>query len=325
MGLVGHQPSVSVVHPPASPTLTPAQERTLALLRRTDEPLVFSESFVSELRDETTEALAQFHSRLGDSTLFISKGRLSNVHGCEGKFLAPDVFHWTAAIAKGQVAHKAIQQMINWRGEPTPRDLVDDAIARLADDDRDLGRWVAGLSAGDEADLRGRAIEHVNKFMETFPPLDPRSNPATESTSRWPVAGPIVFSSRADLVMGKPEGRESRKLIIDLKTGWVSPLHREDLRFYALIETLVRDVPPRKLATFYLDSAHAMVEDVTEGLLRSALRRTLDGVHAIIELTIEGRTPVLRPGTHCRWCPLRDECPASEADKSHDDPDQSDG
>jgi len=313
------------VQVPASPSLTPAQERTLALLRRSDEPLVFSESLVNELREEMTEALTQFHSRLGDTTLFISKGRLSNVHGCEGKFLAPDEFRWTAAIAKGQVAHKAIQQMMNWRGEPTPSELVDDAIARLVDDDRDLGRWVAGLSNGDEADLRGRAIEHVNKFVETFPPLDPRSNPATESSSRWPVEGPIVFSSRADLVMGKPEGRESRKLIIDLKTGWVSPLHREDLRFYALIETLVRDVPPRKLATFYLDSAHAMVEDVTEGLLRSALRRTLDGVHAIIELQVEGREPVLRPGTHCRWCTLRYECPASEADKSHDSGDQGDG
>ena len=68
-----------------------------------------------------------------------------------------------------------------------------------------------------------------------------------------------------------------------------------------------------------------VVEDVTEGLLRSALRRTLDGVHAIIELTIEGRAPVLRPGKHCRWCPLRDECPESAADKSHDDLDASDG
>ena len=310
---------------PTSSTLTPAQERTLALLRRGDEPLVFSEAFVTELREEATEALAQFQTRLGDTTLFISKGRLSNVHSCEGKFLAPDVFAWNAAIAKGQVAHKAIQQLVNWRGEPTPRDLVDDAIVRLADDDRDLGRWIAALSPGDEADLRGRAIEHVNKFLESFPPLDARSHPATESSTRWPVEGPIVFNSRVDLVMGKPEGRVSRKVIIDLKTGWVSPLHREDLRFYALIETLARDVPPRKLATFYLDSAQPMVEDVTEGLLRSALRRTLDGVHAIIELQVEGRDPVLRPGAHCRWCPLRDECPESAADKSHELADASDG
>jgi len=313
------------VQVPASPTLTPAQERTLALLRRTDEPLVFSEAFVNEMREETLAALAQFQPRLDGQTLFVTKHKLSSIHGCEAKFLAPDDFEWTPARARGQIAHKAIQQMINWRGEPTPRDLVDDAMARLADQENDFGRWVAGLSAGDEAELRGHAVEHVNKFIETFPPLDPRSNPATEAAAKWPVDAPITFSSRVDLVMGKPEGRESRKLIIDLKTGRVSPMHREDLRFYALVETLVRDVPPRKLATFYLDSAQPIVEDVTEGLLRSALRRTLDGVHALIELTVEGREPVLRPGTHCRWCPLSDGCPQSVADKSHDDLDASDG
>ena len=77
-------------------------------------------------------------------------------------------------------------------------------------------------------------------------------------------------------------------MIIDLKTGRVSQRHREDLRFYALVETLVRDVPPRKLATFYLDSAQPIVEDVTEGVLRTALRRTLDGIHRLIQLQVEG-------------------------------------
>ena len=292
------------MHEPAAPTLTPAQERTLALLRRGDEDVEFSEAFVTELRDEAEDAMAHFFERLGDNTLFITKHTLSSVHGCEAHHLAPDDFEWTPARAKGQVAHKAIQQLLNWRGEPTPRDLVDDALARLADEERDFGRWIAALSPGDEADLRGQAVERVNKFIETFPPLDRRSNPATEAAAQWPLDAPILLRSRADLVMGRPSGRASRKLIIDLKTGRVSPRHREDLRFYALVETLVRDVPPRKLATFYLDAAQPMVEDVSEGLLRSALRRTLDGIHALIELTIEGRQPQKRVGVSCRWCPL---------------------
>lgn len=312
---------------PSSPTLTPAQERTLALLKRTpEESLVFDEGFVAELQHEYAEALAQFETRLdGKATLFINKGKLAKVHGCEGMFTAPDDFQWTPAKAKGQVAHKAIQQMVTWKGEPTPRELVDDAIARLADNDNDYGRWLAGLSPGDEAELRGHAVEHVTKFVEVFPRLQPQWHPVAEASTRWPIDGPIVLNSKVDLVVGKPEGRISRKVIIDLKTGWVSPQHRDDLRFYALMETLARDVPPRKLVTLYLDSAQPIVEDVTEGLLVAALRRTLDGVHAIIELTIEGRTPVLRPGTHCRWCPLRDECPESMADKSHDGADGGDG
>ena len=38
-------------------------------------------------------------------------------------------------------------------------------------------------------------------------------------------------------------------------------------------------VPPRKLATFYLDAAEAQAEDVSERLLRTAVRRTLDGIN----------------------------------------------
>ncbi len=195
------------MHEPAAPTLTPAQERTLALLRRGDEEVEFSEAFVAELRDEADNAMAHFFERLGDNTLFITKHTLSSVHGCEAHHLAPDDFEWTPARAKGQVAHKAIQQLLNWRGEPTPRDLVDDALARLADEERDFGRWIAALSPGDEADLRGQAVERVNKFIETFPPLDRRSNPATEAAAQWPLDAPILLRSRADLVMGRPSGR----------------------------------------------------------------------------------------------------------------------
>ena len=77
--------------------------------------------------------------------------------------------------------------------------------------------------------------------------------------------------------------------------------------------------PPRKLATFYLDAAQPMVEDVTEGLLRSALMRTLDGIHTLIELTIEGRPPLKRVGYSCRWCPLLDQCSEGKAHLNGDE------
>ncbi|HEY7625546.1 MAG TPA: PD-(D/E)XK nuclease family protein [Ilumatobacteraceae bacterium] len=288
--------------------LNPAQQRTLTLLRRSAEPTVFDASFVEDLKSRADEAFAQFNERLEGNTLFITKHTLNSVHDCEVHFLAPDDFEWTPARAHGQVAHKAIQLMLNWRGEPSPRELVDEALARLADEERDFGRWVAALSPGDEADLRGKAVERVTKFVECFPPLDVRSNPATEAAAQWPLDHPVLLRARVDLVIGRPQGRESRKVIIDFKTGRLAPRHREDLRFYALVETLIRDVPPRKLATFYLDSAEPVVEDVTEGVLRTALRRTLDGIHRLIELQVEGVTPVKKPGVSCRWCPYRAEC-----------------
>ncbi|HEY3485730.1 MAG TPA: hypothetical protein VGK49_10120, partial [Ilumatobacteraceae bacterium] len=81
-----------------------------------------------------------------------------------------------------------------------------------------------------------------------------------------------------------------------------------DLRYYALLETLVTRVPPRRLASYYLDAGDPHVEDVTEAVLRSAARRTVDGVRALVDLTTARRQPVKRGGAHCRWCPLTETC-----------------
>jgi len=293
--------------------LTPAQESTLALLRKSGDPIVFDEAFVSELRQQASEALADFADRLDGATIFVTKHTLAGVFGCETQFMTPDEFEWNPARARGQVAHRAIQLLLNWRGEAVPAELVDEAIARLINEEKGLTPWLEAAGEGDLADLRAMATDRVTKFMECFPPLDPRSRPVTESATQWPIDGPILLRGRADLTMGKPVARESRKVIVDLKTGRVVARHREDLRFYALVETLSRQVPPRKLASFYLDSAQPIVEDVTENMLRSTLLRVLDGIHAVIELRSEGRPPTKSPGAPCRWCPLAATCDEGRA------------
>lgn len=294
--------------------MTPTQLKTLDALRRTGEPLVFDQDLIADIRTEMRVALDEFAERLQpNQEVFVSKHKIATVLDCEEHHMAPDEFEWTAATAKGQVAHRAIQLMLSWRGEPTPTDLVDEAMARLVDEERGIGAWMAGLSQGDDADLRGESVVRVTQFAEGFPPLDKRWNPVTEAAARWPLDGPILLQARVDLMMGRPTGNESRKVIIDLKTGRPSPRHRQDLGFYALLETLARSVPPRKVATFYLDSSETQMEDVSERLLRTAVRRTLDGINAIIELEYEGRQPIKRPGTSCRWCPLADDCDEGQA------------
>jgi CRISPR/Cas system-associated exonuclease Cas4 (RecB family) len=294
--------------------LTPTQLKTLEALRRAPEPVAFDPDLVTDIRTEMRIALDEFTERLQpNQDLWVSKHKLATVLECEENHLIPDDFEWKPSTAKGQVAHRAIQLTLSWRGEPNPSDLVDEAMARLADEERGIGAWIAALSPADEADLRGQSVERLTKFMECFPPLDKRSNPMTESSIRWPNDGPIVLSGKVDLVMGRPRGDEASKVIIDLKTGRPNVRHRQDLGFYALLETLVRSVPPRKLATFYLDAAEAQAEDVSERLLRSAVRRTLDGIHRIIELQAEGRPPVRRAGVTCRWCPLADTCDEGQA------------
>jgi hypothetical protein len=284
--------------------LTPAQRRTLDALRRTDdEPRVFDPTFVAGLRADATAAIAELTERLADDrSLAVNKFSVAEVLSCERHFLEPAAFSWSPAIACGKVAHRAIELLLNWRGEWTPADLVDDALARLAEDDSGLGEWLTALSQGARADLRSRAVARVTQFVECFPPLRRTWHPVTEAQVRWPLGGPITLRAKADIVIGRPRGDEARKVLIDLKSGGITHRHREDLRYYALVETLVREVPPRVVASFSLEAGDAVVEVVTEGMLRSSLRRTLDAVARMIELQVEGRSPRPTPSAGCYRC-----------------------
>ncbi|HAP76385.1 MAG TPA: hypothetical protein DCR14_09915 [Acidimicrobiaceae bacterium] len=312
--------SVGRVQEPAPVALTPSQERTLGLLRRSGEPLVFPAEFVDHLHATATEALAELSERLGGETLWVSKSFLARVHGCEVLHLQPDEFEWRPSTAAGFVAHKAIELALNWRGEAVPAVVVDDAIARLADQANARGAFLDSLSEGDRAELRSRAIDRTTKFLQDFPPLPLAAQPVLEATAKWRPAGTIELSGKVDLQVGRPAGRESQLLLIDFKSGGRSFHHRDDLRFYALVQTLRQSVPPRKLATYYLDYAEAEAEDVTEGALQAALTRTLEGIDRHIELTMEGREPVKKPGPSCRWCPLAAECTEGQLYLRGDDP-----
>ena len=303
--------------------LTPVQERLLALLRR-GEPLEFDAAFVADLRDQAEQALAELSARLQGESLWVSKSFLAKVHGCEAHHMAPDEFEWNAASAAGFVSHKAIELALNWRGEPVPAVAVDEALARLADQPDGRGAFVAGLGEAARAELRSRAVDRTTKFLQDFPPIPLAAHPVLEASVRWKPVGTIELTGRADLVVGKPRGRESTQLIVDFKSGGRSYVHRDDLRFYALLQTLRNDVPPRMVVTYYLDYGEAETEAVTEGILQAALHRALGGVERHIELLLEGRPAVKRPGASCRWCVLAPDCAEGKAHLRGDDPEDDD-
>lgn len=307
------------------PDLTPTQQRLLQQLRRDADPLVFDPDFVDDLVRRGSEIAHVMSGRLGGERLVVSKGFLTDALGCEAKHLLPDSFSWSPATARGFVSHKAIELGAHWPGEPVPAVLVDEAIARLADDVGNRGDYIATLGDADLAELRGFAVDRVTRFLQDFPPLPARAQPVFEARTRWSPEGTVELVGKTDLVVGKPEGRTSTRLIIDFKTGWRSPHHRDDLRFYALLETLVRKVPPRRLVTYYLDACEADVEDVTESLLESALARMEGAVERHVELAIERRTPVKRTGSSCRWCPARETCVEGQSHLAMLDDDGSQG
>ena len=134
--------------------------------------------------------------------------------------------------------------------------------------------------------------------------------------------GLIVLSGKPDLTLGQPDGTVAGKVIVDFKTGRFSPTHREDLRFYALLEAL-RILPPRLLATYYLDQGQVHAEEVTHDLLLSAAARVVDGAYRYVELVTGERQTTVAPGPACRWCPVRPDCEEGTAyldDVSEDDP-----
>lgn len=298
---------------PAVPAHNPAQLELLAALgARPDERPAFDPRLRDELRAELEERLAPLADRLptGDS-LWVSKHLLSSVHGCEAMYLAREAeeFAWTPANARGVLSHKAIELSVSWRGDPAPGLLVDEAIARLIAGNDRIGPYLGGLGEGERAELHGEAVERVSMFLECFPTLEARWRPVPESRLRADLSDDrIVLSGKVDLTVGRPDGVRAGKVLIDLKTGGFAPSHVDDLRFYALIETLRLGVPPRLLASYYLDGGRLHDEAVTEDLLRTALERTVHGVAAAVALLHEGREAVLRPGPPCRWCPRQADC-----------------
>ncbi len=267
------------------------------------------DAVVVDIERMLTDALADLDGWFTrDQPLRVTKHWLTVIHGCEAQFLAERdaPFAWNINTVRGTIVHKAIELLVNWKNDPSPMYIVDAAITSVVNNPREsASEFVASLTAEELAELRGNVVGSVTSFIECFPPLKPQWRPVVESPLRYALLDEsIVLSARLDLVIGLP----GRKVIIDLKTGRITSNHRDDLRFYALIDTLRSRQPPRRLATYSLDAARLDAEDVSEGVLQAAVRRTADGARAMAEVVTKKRNPVKRPGPQCRWCPLFDQC-----------------
>jgi PD-(D/E)XK nuclease superfamily len=302
------------------PELTPAQQRTLADLGAAgSERPIFSPDLAPRLRADLEAGLAEVLEDLApDEDLSLSKHLLGRIHGCEVRLLAEEAadepFTVTVPIARGSIAHKAIELGIHWSGEPLPLDLVDEAMASLAGSDHWLTDFLQTCTEGERAELRSTASDRVAKFFECFPPLDAKWRPVTESSQIVDLAnGRVRLRGKVDMTLGTARGMQAGKVIVDLKTGAPNPVHRDDLRFYALLDTLRLGVPPRLVASFYLDLAEARTEAVTEGVLDATVARTVDAARRLAALRAGTTEPVYRPSYGCRWCVALPTCATGTA------------
>lgn len=294
------------------PELNDAQREIIGRLGmpRSERPR-FEPGLRDHLRLEIERGMAPLVERLGDEDLWLSKHKLEQVHGCEGKFLAEEEldFEWSAPIARGIVAHKAIEIAITSRRRWTPLDLVDEAIARLQNEGRGVGEWMQVATEADLDTIRSEANNALCSFQDCWPPLERRWRPATEVAMRAEFfAGRIVLSGKPDLTIGQADGSVAGKVVVDFKTGRIAPAHVADLRFYALLDALRIGVPPRLLVSYYLDAGSLQAEPVTEAILDATVARTVAAAERIVELRTGEREPRLVPSGACRWCPALPGC-----------------
>ena len=307
--------------------LNPAQQQVTDDLgaKREDRPS-FRDDLRDHLRHEIEETLAPLLPDVIELPLFVSKRALSMLHSCEARFVAEQEseFAWTVPMARGTVAHKAIEMLVTWRGDPTPLELVDHALNRLEHDERGVGAFLRSLDEAERAELAGLANDFVATFIETFPPLQKRWVPVAESRVRAELCeDQLSLQGRVDLSLGRPDGNVAGKVLIDLKTGRPSPSHIDDLRFYALLETLKVGVPPRLLVNYYLEAGEPRREEVTEDLLWSTAKRVVDAVAKLVELSSrQARSPMTSPSLGCRWCPARATCADGQRFLSRSDDDE---
>lgn len=306
------------------PALNPAQQAVLDVLGATpDARPSFDPNLRVELKAELEIAVGHLADELPPGeTLWISKRHLAQVMACEDRYLAEldGDFEWSIPLARGTLAHKAIELSVFWQGPREPLHVVDQTLARLENDTGSLGHWIQGLDLADRAELRGEVNSRVAAFFECWPPLKREWRPTMEASARVELAqGRIVLAGKTDLALGRAEGNVAGKVIIDLKTGRFSPTHRDDLRFYALLDAVRIGTPPRLVASYYLDQAEFSSEEVTVPVLDATLARVSDAVRRMVELRYRDRTPRTQPGPLCRWCPKFDDCEPGRAHITLDD------
>lgn len=279
----------------------------------------FDAGLATSLRRRMEEALAPVATGL-ERPLRTSKNGLANVHTCEAYYRAEkDGFAWATRNAVGTLTHRALRLSIALGGDQSPLDLVEMALdAFAAEEETDgLGAWLRAAPPLDLAELRAEANERVVLFQECFPPLRREWRPRTDTPIVVSLCDELVtLRGRPDLAFGQARGREAGVVIVDLKTGRRYGSHFDDLRFYALLQTLKTGVPPYRVASYYLDSGTFQAEDVTPAILESAARRTVDGIRKIARLLDPVTDAGISPGRACRWCRLRHDCdgPAQLAD-----------
>jgi hypothetical protein len=239
----------------------------------------------------------------GGPVLVVTKDRLAGALACAAHTEPQAGFGErtpTTGLACGALVDVLFRQLVT---VGTLGDPMADGLAALTVDERQrsLVDWIERMPPTERNELEAEVVRQARGLERRWPALDPSWLPRTQEVLRARVAhGTVELSARVDLAVGRPAVDESSVALIEVKSGSRSRLHRTDLHFYALVETLKTSAPPFAVATYYTRTGELDVEPVTEDLLAAAARRTVLGTRAIKAVERGVDTPP--PGGLCGRC-----------------------
>ena len=242
--------------------------------------------------------------------LVVTKDRLTRVLACPGHRTA-DRFgerSFTIPMVCGALVDALFRQIVTVGSVGDP---LADALDGLGIDERQsaLVAWIGDLAPSELAELRAEVDRQAQGLAHRWPALDPCWLPRTQESVRAMLAGGMIeLSARVDLAIGRPAEAESSVAIVEVKSGARRPAHRDDLRFYALVEALRSPAPPFAVATYYSRTGEVDVESVTRDMLVETARRCLVGTRALAGAPSEADS-----GAWCSACAVLPRSPVQTA------------
>jgi hypothetical protein len=247
--------------------------------------------------------------------LVITKHHLSALFQCEGFLQAEQPFSWDIPKIRGTAAARAVSLLhLNRFKEMPALTLAEYVVEAMAAGGDGLADYLSACSEVERGEITLACADDTAKFQADWPPLDRAWGLRPETPSVVSVlAGRVQLRAKYDLAIGHPGSNPSDVVLVDFKSGKEYADHIEEVRHYALLETMRTGVPPRLVAVYYLAGGRFREEVVTEDSLMTALRRAVDGVRRIEQLWSGSRQAVLTPGSVCGYCPALPDCAPGRA------------
>ena len=248
-----------------------------------------------ELQSRLTALVDDSHLRpVFGQSLWLAKGRLSDLMDCGARILHPQPFTPTLPIAEGMVSEHAVLHDLRLREPADPDEVVARAVESYlarADGRRPdpSAQLVASLTDASRAELQQRVAERVRTARELLPSLDVRSTRiSTQRDVRVKVGdGRVTLAGIIDLHLVPRTQRVPLSAHVELKTGSGNLTYRlHEPKYYALLEALLLHAPlPQRVGIVNLDTRDHQVFEVDTGLLREMADDVVTATERYVALT----------------------------------------